>query len=293
VRLTTAGDRLGFASSKVCVVSTSPSEDFFEERAVKAFVGSIGGEVADLRGYRAIISADGAEAAERLFGLTGVPVIHSVRHIDHFRSGDVVSINASDGFVRTVYRPDSQHNTLFMTERCNSNCLMCSQPPKDVDDVEYLYSINREVVKLISPATAYITVTGGEPTLLGERLLELLSDLKTRLPSTHVHILTNGRTFASGSFARSLASIAHPRLSLGIPLYSDYAQDHDHIVQARGAFDQTVLGLHQLARWHVSTEIRIVLHKLSIPRLVDLAEYITRNLPFVSHVALVGLEPTG
>jgi His-Xaa-Ser system radical SAM maturase HxsC len=106
-------------------------------------------------------------------------------------------------------------------------------------------------------------------------------------------MLTNGRVFAWGDFVRSLAGVGHHNLSLGIPLYSDYAQDHDHIVQAKGAFDQTILGLQQLARWRLPTEIRIVLHKLSIPRLVHLAEYITRNLPFVSHVALMGLEPTG
>ena len=39
--------------------------------------------------------------------------------------------------------------------------------------------------------------------------------------------------------------------------------------------------------------MRVVLHKLSIPRLPQLAEYIYRNLPFIAYVALMGLEPTG
>jgi len=34
-------------------------------------------------------------------------------------------------------------------------------------------------------------------------------------------------------------------------------------------------------------------HKLTIPRLNDLAHFIYRNLPFASHVALMGLEITG
>jgi len=33
-------------------------------------------------------------------------------------------------------RPDSRHNVLVATERCNSNCLMCSQPPQDRDDAD-------------------------------------------------------------------------------------------------------------------------------------------------------------
>lgn len=37
----------------------------------------------------------------------------------------------------------------------------------------------------------------------------------------------------------------------------------------------------------------MVLHKLTIPRLAKLAEYIYRNLSFVEHVALMGLEFVG
>lgn len=292
MRLTTAGQQHGFEIPVVGEVCTSWNNNQpVSSRATKVYVGSLAGT--DFAGYRALVSTDGAHQAKALFQAFGVPVIHSVRHIDHFRDGDVIVINPSDGFVRTVYRPDSRHNTLFMTERCNSNCLMCSQPPKDVDDTDYFYRMNRQIIQFIAPHTSYLTVTGGEPTLLGTRLLDLLAQLKCHLPDTHIHMLTNGRIFAWGKFAQSLAAVNHPKLSLGIPLYSDYAQDHDHIVQAKGAFDQTILGLQQLARWKVTTEIRIVLHKLSVPRLTNLAEYIVRNLPFTSHVALMGLEPTG
>jgi len=76
-------------------------------------------------------------------------------------------------------------------------------------------------------------------------------------------------------------------------LYSDNAPDHDYVVQARGAFDQTIQGLHRLARYEQPVEIRVVLHKLTIPRLQDLAHFIYRNLTFASHVALMGLEITG
>jgi hypothetical protein len=40
-------------------------------------------------------------------------------------------------------------------------------------------------------------------------------------------------------------------------------------------------------------EIRVVLHALTIPRLPYLAEYIYRNLTFVEHIALMGLENIG
>jgi His-Xaa-Ser system radical SAM maturase HxsC len=78
-----------------------------------------------------------------------------------------------------------------------------------------------------------------------------------------------------------------------VPLYSDDAAIHNHVVQAQNAFDQTVLGLHQLARYGLRIEIRVVLHALTIPRLPQLAEYIYRNLPFAEHVALMGMEHVG
>ncbi|MGI4875288.1 MAG: hypothetical protein ACRYFX_29390 [Janthinobacterium lividum] len=56
--------------------------------------------------------------------------------------GDVVSIAPSGQLVRQ-YRANSSQNFLLATERCNSNCLMCSQPPRDRDDTRYLLDIYR------------------------------------------------------------------------------------------------------------------------------------------------------
>ncbi len=128
---------------------------------------------------------------------------------------------------------------------------------------------------------------------VGAKLLTILSTLRDQCPRTHVHMLTSGRLFAWPEFARSFCAVKHPNLTLGIPLYSDDPVIHDYVVQAKSAFDQTILGLHQLALGEQEIEIRVVLHKISIPRLPQLAEYIYRNLPFVSHIALMGLEPTG
>jgi His-Xaa-Ser system radical SAM maturase HxsC len=202
-------------------------------------------------------------------------------------------IEPKAGFVRSLYRPAEKHHTLFATERCNSNCLMCSQPPKDRDDTIELTARNLRLIELMKPAPPYLTVTGGEPTLLGKHLFTLLHALKESLPETEIHMLTNGRTFAWGDYTRQLAEVGHDRFSVGVPLYSDFAGDHDYIVQAKGAFDQTMAGFHQLARNGIRSEVRVVLHKRTIPRLTKLAEYIYRNLTFVEHVALMGLEHIG
>ena len=152
---------------------------------------------------------------------------------------------------------------------------------------------NLKLIDLMTPAPDYLCITGGEPTLLEDRLLTIVAKLRDTVPCTYVHMLTNGRRFAWADFASRFAAVRHPNLSLGIPLYADHAALHDYIVQARDAFDQTILGLHQLARHGVETEIRVVLHALTIPRLTHLAEYICRNLTFVDHVAFMGMEHIG
>jgi His-Xaa-Ser system radical SAM maturase HxsC len=123
--------------------------------------------------------------------------------------------------------------------------------------------------------------------------IAILDELGARLPETNIHMLTNGRRFAWPHFVEQFVAHAHPRLTVCIPLYSDNAPEHDYVVQARGAFDQTIQGLHRLARHDQSVEIRVVLHKLTIPRLQDLAQFIYRNLTFANHIALMGLEITG
>jgi His-Xaa-Ser system radical SAM maturase HxsC len=169
---------------------------------------------------------------------------------------------------------------------------MCSQPPKDVDDT-FRVEENLEIIRLIAPPPTYLGITGGEPTLMGEGLFRHIEALRDSLPNTRIHMLTNGRRFAWPEFTQRFVEVRHPAISLGIPLYADNATDHDYVVQARGAFDQTMVGLYGLARYDQDIEIRVVLHALTVGRLRHLSEYIYRNLPFVNHIALMGLEITG
>lgn len=212
--------------------------------------------------------------------------------MSYLRSGDVVRIDPGRGSIDALYRKTSPSNSLLVTERCDNYCLMCSQPPKASDD-SWLIDEAHQVVSLMDPQTAEIGITGGEPALLGDHLVSLVAHIKSCLPTTSVHILSNGRAFASTAFSRMLANVGHPDLMVGIPLYSDLATEHDYVVQARGAYSETIHGILALKAAGVKVELRIVLHRQTVPRLVELARFIVRNLLFVDHVALMGLELTG
>ncbi|QQS10739.1 MAG: His-Xaa-Ser system radical SAM maturase HxsC [Rhodospirillales bacterium] len=212
--------------------------------------------------------------------------------LDHLGDGDIVALDPVRGSIRVLYRRGSPSNSLLVTERCDHYCLMCSQPPKDVDD-GHLFDELDTAIPLIDPETVEIGITGGEPTIGGDRFLALIGSLRDRLPRTAVHVLSNGRRFLDPAFAAAYATIGHHDLMTGIPIYADVAPVHDHIVQAKGAFDGTVRGILNLKARGARVEIRVVVVRQNWSRLRRTAEFIARNLSFVDHVALMALEVTG
>jgi His-Xaa-Ser system radical SAM maturase HxsC len=169
---------------------------------------------------------------------------------------------------------------------------MCSQPPRDVDD-SYLVEDILAAIPWMSPETVELGITGGEPTLLHDKLLEVIATTKEHLPNTALHMLSNGRLFSYPRYAHKIAELKHPDFMIGIPLYADNAAQHDFVVQSVGAFDQTVMGMLNLARFGVRIELRIVIHRFTHERLPQFAHYVVRNLPFVDQVSLMGLELMG
>ena len=111
----------------------------------------------------------------------GENVVFKIPTLDHLTDGDIVSVG-NDGNINTLYRINSFHNTLLATERCNSNCLMCSQPPRDKNDIPIHYQIHKKLIPLIPKDCFELGISGGEPTLMGELFFDLLSHIKTELP---------------------------------------------------------------------------------------------------------------
>lgn len=212
--------------------------------------------------------------------------------LNYLSDRDIIKFNPSHSSIQVLYRRNANANSFLVTERCNSFCIMCSQPPRDIDD-GYLVNEILQAIPLVDRETKEIGFTGGEPTLLGDRLIELIQSCNRHLPDTALHILSNGRNFQNLSLAKKVAAVQHPDLMWGIPLYSDISQTHDFVVQRSGAFDETIRGILNLKRCQQKVEIRVVIHKHTYKRLPELATFIARNLLFVDHVALMGLEIMG
>jgi His-Xaa-Ser system radical SAM maturase HxsC len=211
---------------------------------------------------------------------------------EYIADGDVFGLHPPSRRVRIHYRRASKHNAFLVTEQCNHYCLMCSQPPKKIDDAWILDEIAASI-DLIDEETPTIGFTGGEPLLEWQRFMSILALARDKLPKTAIHVLTNGRAFANSDVAQAWASLKHSNLCAGIPLYSAVDNLHDYVVQSKGAFDETVIGILRLKDKGQRVEVRVVLHRLTAARLQETCTWLARNMPFLDHVALMGLENTG
>ena len=188
---------------------------------------------------------------------------------------------------------NSNDNTLFITSRCNNRCLMCCQPPNNDDDMDELFEENFRRIHSAPQSLELIGITGGEPTLLGDRLIMLIQEIRKCLPNTEIQLLTNGRLFANYDYVKKIARAGGDMLYVGVELHSDYYKDHDIIAGAKGAYRETMLGLYNLALCGVSIELRIIVCALNYKRLYNISQFIHRNLPFVGWIAFMGMEQTG
>ncbi|MHB1287626.1 MAG: His-Xaa-Ser system radical SAM maturase HxsC [Leptospirales bacterium] len=279
---------LNFTASFIAAVSRN-SDLPFPLRKTRVLLTDQLPKAEDIKSWKMVLLKEGnlAEITEILEN-----VWELAPELDYLDDGDVIKVTPKMNNIHVLYRRKANSNAFLVTEQCNSYCVMCSQPPKKVND-HYLVEDMLEALPLIDPGTKEIGITGGEPTLLGNDFFQLIRACKQHLPNTSLHVLSNGRKFDNRTFAQQVAEIRHPDLMIGIPLYADYSQLHDFIVQADNAFDETIRGILNLKLFQQKVEIRVVSHRQNYERLPRIAEFIARNLLFVDHVALMGMELMG
>src|SRR3972149_3728974 len=149
---------------------------------------------------------------------------------------------------------------------------------------------NLRLISLIDKNTKELAFNGGEPTLVGTDLFRLIFACKHFLPTTSLLLLTNARGFKDFEYTHVFSSLCHPDLTISTSLYGDNEIEHDYIVGSKGAFNEAILGMLNLATFGHPIEIRIVIHKYTYENLLGIAEYIYKNLTFVGHIAFMGME---
>ncbi len=203
----------------------------------------------------------------------------------------------ADGKTATIHilqTDDLPDRTLFLTGKCNSNCIMCpytSRWREKADNTPLQFLLR--YIELMNPYAPYLCVTGGEPTILKDEFIKVLLHVKAHFKYCLLHIMTNGRAFYYSDFFE-VYKISRPlNTLLGIPIYAHTSELHDAITLVPGSFEETLVGLDRLYVSGEHVELRIVLTALNVSCLVDFARFVHEKYPNIYMVSIMGLEMVG
>ena len=214
----------------------------------------------------------------------------SIGNITELHSGDIVKV-FPDGRIVRLWDASSFQNCLFVTNGCNFRCLMCPQPPC-ADNPEQ-HTENLRLLDLLNCKVEMIGITGGEPTLFPDRLIEYFDIITRKFSSARVEMLTNGSLLSDFTLAKRLALASPLNFCYCVSIHGDTGSLAESIMQCDGGWDKAIQGITNLARLQQQIEIRVVLTKNNAPYIEDIAVFLYRNFPFVYHIAFMGQEITG
>lgn len=201
---------------------------------------------------------------------------------------------SANGRIATVYGK-KYDNTLYITDKCNSNCIMCPMAePVRRNGNTVPFEIIKELIRYMPSDMEHLTITGGEPFFIREKLFDILKNLKESNKVWGYLLLSNGRIFANKEYCLKFASAVPEDFLVGIPIHGPNSEIHDAISQSLGSFNQTIAGIHNLLAIHkVSVEIRIVVNRMNVEYLSDMAKLISEKFPAIDSVKLMGMEMLG
>ena len=202
--------------------------------------------------------------------------------------GEILIFFPQQNLIQRFYRPNSNSNTILLTEQCDQVCLMCSQPPKNKDYLHW--DLYLQAVGLM-PNGSILGISGGEPTLYKEKLFEFLINCIEVNPSMLIHVLTNAQHFDDKDLEK--LEILNKNVLWGVPIYSETAKEHDQIVGKKGAFEKLIEGFNCLLKSGSRVELRTVLLQNNYPSFAKLSKFVARHFVWIEKWAIMQLEPMG
>lgn len=216
-----------------------------------------------------------------------------IEYLHRFNNYDVLEI-WENGLVNRRYNDKSDDNYFFVTGSCNSNCIMCPSPDvtrKNVPQTNIGDLI--ELARHIPSDAPHLTITGGEPFLVGECIFPFIQYLKDHFPMTEFLFLTNGRVFAIERYTRQFVESVPGNSIVAIPIHGSCDYVHDSITRAKGSFKQTRHGIKQLLKNNIRVELRLVVSRLNMEDFDKIADLIISQFKGIEYVSVIAMEMTG
>lgn len=183
--------------------------------------------------------------------------------------------------------------TIAIWNKCNNNCLMCTNPPGYKKEKDYDYEKLIDRYKNLDSKEREIYLTGGEPTF-HPRFFNFLNFLRKKCPKAKITIVTNGRFLSYPSFAKKCLTIGN--VSFQIAVHGAKSSLHDKITGVKGSFEETVKGIKNLLdlrSGQSEIELRIIMHKLTFPHVRDIYQFLIKNFSQTERIVFIFMEMEG
>lgn len=211
---------------------------------------------------------------------------------DGINCNDVIYFD--DNKVRTIHYGNEMHYTFYVTNKCNSNCIMCPDSETVRKNKNHITLQNLlEQVDVLPDNIRTIDITGGEPTLLKSELSFLVERILNKFFKTQIVMLSNGRSFADLVYTKEFAKFSSKNFTIEIPIHAGEQNLHDIVCGVNGGFEQTVQGIKNLLMINLRVNIRVVVLKMNIDVLNEIVRLVNLEFPQIENIHFMGLEMLG
>ena len=194
--------------------------------------------------------------------------------------------------------------TIPLWNKCNNNCLMCSNPPEFVEGVfdfsegyfkkSFLEMKKGKNIFIDDGATKKIAITGGEPTM-NPNFFKIAAEIRCQFPDDNIILLTNGRRCAYDNYAKKILTLDGLN-EIIVPIHGYNRKTHDAITRAPGSFSQTAKGIKNLFKYRKpdqKIEIRIIINRLNLNNIEKILSLIRKKFILADSVPLIFMEFEG
>lgn len=134
--------------------------------------------------------------------------------------GDVIELTQKGKVIR-LHDGSLSSALVYVTNQCNSNCIMCPDSVKARTRPNHITSeYLMEYISLLPSDLSHVDITGGEPTLLKYQLLPLIQRMTEQAEEAEVLMLSNGRSFADRKYAEKFSAFSNKKFKIEIPVHS-------------------------------------------------------------------------
>lgn len=190
-------------------------------------------------------------------------------------------------------RGEEHHRTkglVRVTMACNERCPFCNVPVEDyAEPTPSEEEVQRELDAFVASGERTLTLSGGEPTLLRQRLLKVIREARSR-GVLFVELQTNA-ILIDERYADELVKAG--LTSAFVSLLSDVKALHDELAGLAGAFELCLRGIDALLDAGIAVTLNPVIARLSQTRVASYIDFVHERLPRVTSISLSAVQPHG